>query len=102
MLWALKVAHSNYSYSSCDGTPELFKRLFPGETAAHFSMSRTKVSYLLADGLGPHCRKEMCNSIRETGTFYTLQYDEIGNSQNRKQCVMFGILCEYEHQMYLK
>lgn len=87
ILWTLKVAQSNYSYSSCDGVPDLFKRMFPGHCVSEqFSMSRTKVSYLISDGLGPYYRREMCDSIRDTGTAYTLQYDETGNSQNRKQC----------------
>ena len=86
ILWALKVAQSNYSYSSCDATPALFKRMFPGDVAEHFSMSKSKVSYLLSDGLGPHYRREMCASICETKSVFTLQYDETVNTQNRKQC----------------
>ena len=86
ILWALKVAQSNYSYSSCDATPALFKRMFPGDVAEHFSMSKSKVSYLLSDGLGPHFRREMCASICETKRVFTLQYDETANTQNRKQC----------------
>jgi hypothetical protein len=76
ILWAPKVAQSNYSYSSCDATPALFKRMFPGDVAEHFSMSKSKVSYLLSDGLGPHFRREMCASICETKSLFTLQYDE--------------------------
>jgi hypothetical protein len=49
-------------------------------------MSKSKVSYLLSDGLGPHFRREMCASICETKSVFTLQYDETANTQNRKQC----------------
>ena len=28
LLWAMKVAHSGYSYSSCEDTPPLFKTMF--------------------------------------------------------------------------
>lgn len=86
ILWALKVAQRLYSYSSCDATPALFKRMFSGDVAEHFSMSKSKVSYLLSDGLGPHYRREMCASICETKSVFTLQYDETANTQNRKQC----------------
>ena len=85
VLWALKVDQSNYSCSSCDATPALFKRMFPGDIAEHFSMSKSKVLYLLSDGLGPHFRREMCASICEIKSVFT-QYDETANSQNRKQC----------------
>ena len=84
ILWALKVAQSNYSYASSDGTTEIF-RMFPGETAEHFTMSRIKISYLLSDELRPYYRKEVCNFICEAGIPYTLQYDETSNSQNCRQ-----------------
>ena len=86
ILCAQKVGQSNYSYSSCDATPALFKRMFPGDVAEHFSMSKSKVSYLLSDGLGPHYRREMCASICETKSVFTLQHDETANTQNHKQC----------------
>ena len=62
------------------------KRMFPGDVGKHFSMSKSKVSYLLSDGLGPHYRREMCASICGTKIVFTLQYDEAANTQNRKQC----------------
>ena len=60
--------------------------MFSGETADHFTMSKSKVAYLISDGLGPYYRREMCSSIREAGIPFTLQYDKTANSQNRKQC----------------
>ncbi len=39
ILWALKVAQSNYSYASCDETP-FFKKMFPCDISKHFSMSK--------------------------------------------------------------
>ena len=85
LLWAMKVAHSGYSYSSCDDTPSLFKRMFPDSIISdHYSMSRTKVSYLISDGLGPYYRKELCENICKAPG-YVIQYDETSNSQVRKQ-----------------
>lgn len=60
--------------------------MFPYNVAEHFTMSKSKVSYLLSDGLGPHFRRQLCTEIRESKTPFTLQYDETANSQNRKQC----------------
>ena len=85
VLWAMKVAHSGYSYSSCDNTPSLFKRMFPDSIISdHFSMSRTKVSYLISDRLGPYYRKELCENICKAPG-YVIQYDETSNSQVRKE-----------------
>ena len=42
--WAMKTAGSDYSFSSSDGTLELFRKMFPCDVSNNFSMSRTKVS----------------------------------------------------------
>ena len=49
-------------------------------------MSRTKVSYLISDGLGPYLRQKLCHDMSHSGYGYTIQHDETGNSQGRKQC----------------
>ena len=54
--------------------------------SSKFSLGRSKISYLLSDGLGPYYKRELVNMIRESGCAFTLQYDETGNVQNRKQC----------------
>lgn len=85
-LWAMKTAACDYSFASSDGTPQLFQKMFPGEVSDSFTMSRTKVSYLISDGLGPYFRTKLCQDVVNSGNGYTIQYDETGNSQGRKQC----------------
>ena len=81
----MKVAHSGYSYSSCDDTPSLLKRMFPDSIISdHFSMGKSKVSYLISDGLGPYYRKVLCENESKAPGF-VIQYDETSNSQVRKQ-----------------
>lgn len=53
ILWVLKVASDGYTFRSCDGHSDMFKVMFPCATSKDFSMSRTKASYMLSDGLGP-------------------------------------------------
>ena len=84
-LWAMKTAASDYSFASSDGTPHFIQKVFPGYVSDNFSMSRTKVSYLISDGLGPYLRRKLCH-ISHSGYGYTIQHDETGNSQGRKQC----------------
>jgi len=60
--------------------------MFPGPISKEFSMSRTKASYMLSDGLGPYLRKGLVKLICENKVFYTIQFDETGNAQDRKQC----------------
>lgn len=85
-LWAMKTAASDYSFASSDGTLHLIQKMFPGYVSDNFSMSRTKVSYLISDGLGPYLRQKLCHDISQSGYGYTIQHDETGNSQGRKQC----------------
>ena len=82
----MKVSHSNYSYRSCDDLPSLFKKMFPGNVVAeNFTMSKSKVSYLISDGLGPYFRSDLCSKV-SASPGYVIQYDETANSQIRKQC----------------
>ncbi|KAG1669721.1 Transmembrane and coiled-coil domains protein 1 [Nymphon striatum] len=46
----------------------------------------TKVSYLISDGLGPHFKLNLSQEIANSGYGYTIQYDETGTFQGRKQC----------------
>ena len=85
-LWALQVASCGYSYKSCDSIGELFKAMFPGTISEQFSMSKSKVSYLISDGLGPYFRKEIAKQIQTSRCPYTIQFDETGNAQDKKQC----------------
>ena len=91
-LWAMKTAASEYSFASSDGTPHLFQKMFAGYMSDNFLMTRTKVSYLISDGLGPYFRQKLCHDISHSGYGYTIQYDETGNSQGHKQCDI--LLCQ--------
>ena len=45
----MKTAASDYSFVSSDGTPQLFQKMFPGDVSVNFTVSRTKVSYMISD-----------------------------------------------------
>ena len=47
-------------------------------------MGKSKVSYLISDGLGPYYRKVLCENVCKAPCF-VIQYDETSNSQVRKQ-----------------
>jgi len=48
-LWAMKTAASDYAFASSDGIPQLFQKMFPGDVSNNFTMSGTKVSYMISD-----------------------------------------------------
>lgn len=83
-LWSMKVANSNYSFSSCDGLPKLFQTMFEDSlTAKDFSMSRTKVSYVITHALGPYFLQQTLKDL--DGAYYMLHFDETTTSQVKKQ-----------------
>ena len=52
LIWAMKVVSSGYSYSSCDGIIETLSAMFPGAIPNTFTMSLSKVSYLISEATG--------------------------------------------------
>lgn len=55
VIWLAKVSSCNYSFRSVDKSGDTFRAMFPdSKVAADFSMSRTRASYLIGEGLGPH------------------------------------------------
>ena len=81
----MKVAASNYSYNSCEDLPELFHFMFPCPYTSDFTLSRSKASYVISDGLGPYFQELLCQTLRKEGNPYTLQFDETTTIQNQKQ-----------------
>src|SRR6266516_4007787 len=53
LIWAMKVVSSGYSYSSCDGIIETLSAMFLGAIPNIFTMSSSKVSYLISEATGP-------------------------------------------------
>lgn len=86
VLWAMKTAHGNYSSSSSDATPSLFREMMPCSVSEKFTMSHTKVSYLIKDGLGLYYLQQLSADVKSSDGYFTLQFDETVNSQVRKQC----------------
>ena len=85
-LWAMKTADGHFPFSTSENLPGLFREMFPDSVIAkQFSMSSTKVSYLLSHGLGPLFADKLTQDIIDSGTFYTLYFDETTTVQNKKQ-----------------
>lgn len=53
VVWAAKCAHSTISFRANDGIGETFKALCHCPIEDGFSMNRTKLYYLVSNGLGP-------------------------------------------------
>ena len=80
----MTVANSNFSFASCLKVGSVFQEMFPdSDIAKGFSMSSTKVSYMISYGLGPYFLKTLLEDIKDT--YFTLQFDETTTVQVKKQ-----------------
>ena len=61
-----------------------FRAMFPCQTTDSFTMSKSKVSYVLSDGLGPFFLSDLINHVNSSDSVFTLHYDET-TSQIKKQ-----------------
>lgn len=85
IIWALKVAESNISLSSCDDIGQLFKLMFPGPCSNDFTCGATKVGYLITHGLALYFKENLLSDLKKCETGFTLEYDETTTSQTMKQ-----------------
>ena len=93
-LFALKTTSDNIPFRTTNGIPELFQRMFVDSTIAqHMTMSRTKVSYMMGHGLGPHFLQMTTEDILSSpNTYYTIHFDETTTVQVKKQMEVLEIL----------
>lgn len=85
LIWAMKVVGSHYNYASCDNIKETLDAMFPGKIPNNFTMSSSKVSYLISEATGPYFKKIVADDVKNSGSPFTLQYDETTNAQVNKQ-----------------
>ena len=55
VIWLAKLASCNFSFRSVDNLGNTFKVMFPdSKIASSFSMGRSRASYVIWEGSGPH------------------------------------------------
>ena len=89
IIWCLKNVASNMSAASTQGIVDVFKAMF-GTLPTDFSLSPTKLSYIISEALGPYCRNMFVQDLREN--YFSLQYDETTNNKDLKElqiCLRF-------------
>ena len=72
----VKVAKNDFSVASCEGLSDLFQKMFPGPVTERFTLSRSKASYLISNGLGPILTKHIIKETNSTDSAFTLMYNE--------------------------
>jgi hypothetical protein len=82
VIWAFKCIVSNFSFSASDGITDLFQCMFSNALPKGFSMSRSKMKYLITDAIGPYFQQQLYKDV--TNEYYSIIYDEITNSSGNK------------------
>ena len=62
-LWAFKLAEQDLSFRSCDGIDRIFHRMIQSVTSEKFVIGRTKMPYVVCNGLGPAVLEEISKDI---------------------------------------
>ena len=86
VLWLVKMACNNFSLHSSDHIGDLFQAVFPdSKVAKYFSMSHTKASYTIGEGLRPHLTQSIVDDLVKSDLPFSVHFDETTTSQVKKQ-----------------
>nr|XP_037268146.1 uncharacterized protein LOC119159479 [Rhipicephalus microplus] len=81
-------------YSWADTATMLYPKMFPdSEVAKKFSCKRSKASYIVSDGLGPHFKQLVVDELNRPDTFYSIAIDETPIPEQR--CQQMDVVVRY-------
>lgn len=85
LLWACDNVYSNYSLNSNVSKKQLFQRMWRDAVPSDFSISPTKVAYLITEALGPHFLSLLLQDLQPENIYVVLQFDETNNNKGRDE-----------------
>lgn len=100
-LFILAVAKCNIRFSLSNTASELFPKMFPdSKLASEFSVSRTKLSYIISDGIGPLLKEKLIEEVIKYGSFYSIQVNE--TRVHKKRVQQFDNLVRFYNKVHKK
>ena len=72
----MKSVSSHFGYSASDNIKVVLNAMFPGKIPANFTMSSSKLSYLISDGTGTYFNSLMVKDITKSQTPYSIHFDK--------------------------
>ena len=87
IFWLMKLCACDFSFASCDDIVKLFDMMFGCDVTQDrtFTLGSSKVSYVIAHGLGPYCLKQLVEDVKKSLCAFTLMFDETTTAQRKKQ-----------------
>ena len=84
ILGALNAVNCNHSFTSSNGSGEMYKSMFPDSNIAkNYKMGETKTKYVIQYGIAPHFQKLLQEEYKQTPN--TFKFDETTTQQVKKQ-----------------
>ncbi|XP_015907180.1 uncharacterized protein [Parasteatoda tepidariorum] len=100
-FFTLAVAKCNVPFMFSDTATEIFPKMFSdSKIASEFSVSRTKLSYIVSDGIGPFLKSDLIHEINKYGAYYSIQIDETPIQEKRTQ--QLDVLIRFYSEMKQK
>lgn len=85
-LFTVALASDNVPYAFADTGTKIFPKMFhDSQVARDFNCKRSKVSYIISDGLGPYLKEQLITDIIANDCFYSIQIDETPIPEKRVQ-----------------
>lgn len=83
LIWTVKCVLSHYSLNSNNDIGEVFRMMFDSSLLQEFSLSPTKIMYLITEALGPYFRNKTIKDAENT--YYSICFDETTNESSQKE-----------------
>ena len=96
IIEAIHSVDSNQSFSASNGSGKRYKKMFPCEVAANFSLQETKMKYTIQFGIAPYVKDQLVQDISNKP--FVFKFDETTTSQVKKQYDAYITYMSYRYQ----
>ena len=96
IIEAIHSVDSNQSFSASNGSGKRYKKMFPCEAAANFSLQETKMKYTIEFGIAPYVKDQLVQDISNKP--FVFKFDETTTSQVKKKYDAYIIYMSYRYQ----
>ena len=96
IIEAIHSVDSNQSFSASNGSGKHYKKMFPCEVTANFSLQETKMKYTIQFGIAPYVKDQLVQDISNKP--FVFKFDETTTSQVKKQYDAYITYMSYRYQ----
>ena len=96
IIEAIHSVDSNQSFSANNGSGKHYKKMFPCEVTANFSLQETKMKYTIHFGIAPYVKDQLVQDISNKP--FVFKFDETTTPQVKKQYDAYITYMSYRYQ----